>query len=338
MEFELVYQVNRAGWSALYDLRLDTEAAAPALDLGFHAQVTQQSGEDWDNVKIVLSTSSPQQGTEIPDPTQWWLYLNPKAAVSRSMGAASMNAAPMMQSSKSSVTALSAPKASMDMMVAAESVAATLQSSAFATNYVITRKKTIPSNTQKHRVTISESKHPASLLLVAVPRLQQAAFIEADIKYAGEEQLIPGPASIFRDGNFIGKTQLDAIAPGESFKLGFGQDDRVKVERKLLRQKDSDENSGWTYAKGERNYAWQTTISNFHKSNRTIEVREQLPKPRHEDIKVKEDSLRPKPEKEDPAMPGLKVWRLDIASKDKAVIDFNYLVRWPAGSRISGLE
>jgi uncharacterized protein (TIGR02231 family) len=221
--------------------------------------------------------------------------------------------------------------------MAADSIAAATETAAFAVNYVIKRKKSIPSDGQAHRVTISEASYPASLLLVTVPRLAQAAFIEAEVNYTGQEQLLPGEAGLFRNGDFVGRTSLAAVAPNESFSLGFGQDDLVKVERKLIDQK-SNPKSGFLAKKGQRRYLWETSIKNFHANSRRVEVREQLPRSRQDKIEVKALEMEPQAQAEDDSKPGLKIWNVEIGAKKEAIIRLGYQVKWPADSQVTGLE
>src|SRR5882672_4691776 len=63
---ELEYIVNAAGWRPMYDLR--TAADAKSVDLSYRAQVWQQSGEDWNEIALALSTAEPQRGAQGPDP------------------------------------------------------------------------------------------------------------------------------------------------------------------------------------------------------------------------------------------------------------------------------
>ena len=62
------YQVREASWRPFYDARLTTGEAGqkPALTLVRRAGIRQWSGEDWKNVKISLSTTSPQKGAQAP--------------------------------------------------------------------------------------------------------------------------------------------------------------------------------------------------------------------------------------------------------------------------------
>jgi uncharacterized protein (TIGR02231 family) len=205
-------------------------------------------------------------------------------------------------------------------------------------SFQIPSRRDIPSDGSDHRVGVAQDAYPVQLTLVAVPRLSPAAFLEGKITYGGEQTLLPGTAQLYRDGDFVGTTELEAKAPGESFDLGFGQDDQIRVERKAVKDEEGKAGGIFDMDKGERRYHWVTTVANYHGGTRLVEVREQLPHSRQEKIEVTAGDFKPKSDPEDGNKPGLKVWKMVLGPKEKTTIDFAYSVKFPAGSQISGLE
>ncbi len=65
------YTIKNAGWFPLYDVRA-TDIDSP-VSFRYKANVYQQSGTDWDNVNIVLSTGDPTTNNEKPDLDSKWL-------------------------------------------------------------------------------------------------------------------------------------------------------------------------------------------------------------------------------------------------------------------------
>ncbi|MGI9571027.1 MAG: mucoidy inhibitor MuiA family protein, partial [Desulfobulbia bacterium] len=65
------YQVRQAGWRPLYDARLYTGEAAKKSDLEITrlAEIYQSSGENWNSVKLSLSTTRPQSVSHAPELT-----------------------------------------------------------------------------------------------------------------------------------------------------------------------------------------------------------------------------------------------------------------------------
>lgn len=337
--FTLTYQVGGASWSPLYDLRLETEGEKPRMNLVFDAGVRQDTGEDWKNVSLVLSTARPTEGTQVPDPTDWWLdFLNRQVfQLERKMKVMTLGAA-----YKNADANFAAPESEADKdedaPAPAQPVLAQTVRSKYAMSFNIPTRRDIPSDGSDHRVGVAQDFHPVQLTLVAVPRLSPAAYLEAKITYGGEQTLLPGTAQLYRDGDFVGTTELEAKAPGESFDLGFGQDDQIHVERKAVKNEEGNAGGIFDLNQGEKRYRWVTTIANYHTGTRVVEVREQLPHSRQEKIEVSDGEFKPKPDPEDAGKPGLKVWKLALGPKEKTEIDFAYSVKFPAGSQVSGLE
>ena len=331
--FELNYFVDQAAWTPRYDLRLRADDKEPKLELDFLAQVTQQSGEDWGDVSMALSTARPTLDSQVPDPTDWWLdyqTIRPVMLKSMRMSRNNLDGSPSEAMMPASAAELSAAP------VQANYAAAEIHDLGPATLFNIKRRTSIPTGNQGQRVSIAHSVHPVQLLLVAAPRLSPAAFLEATVLYGGEIPLLPGPAQLFRDGDLAGDVQLEATAPGEHFTLGFGPDERIKVSRKRRAQREG--TTGLFSGKNRRSYDWDIKISNFHEGARDIEVREQLPRSRQEGIKVSALELVPKPLDEDPSKPGLQRWDLNLKKGEERILRLRYEVKWPEGQRISGLE
>lgn len=64
------YFVPNAGWTPTYDLRV--KDVAHPLEMGYKATIYQYSGEDWNNVKLILSTANPRKNNEAPELRAWY--------------------------------------------------------------------------------------------------------------------------------------------------------------------------------------------------------------------------------------------------------------------------
>jgi len=70
-KFSLNYVVSNAGWTPKYDIRVN-EISKP-LDLTSKADVFQNTGYNWEKVKITLSTGNPSESGEKPLLATWYL-------------------------------------------------------------------------------------------------------------------------------------------------------------------------------------------------------------------------------------------------------------------------
>lgn len=69
----LQYYVKNASWHPTYDIRV--ENIAKPMNINFRANVYQRSGEDWNNVKLSLSTGNPDEKNTKPELTPWYANL-----------------------------------------------------------------------------------------------------------------------------------------------------------------------------------------------------------------------------------------------------------------------
>ncbi len=77
-QFTLTYLVRKSGWYPTYDIRVK-DISSP-ISLQYKANVFQQSGEDWKDVKLYLSTGNPNEDGTKPVINPWFLkYYYPSA-------------------------------------------------------------------------------------------------------------------------------------------------------------------------------------------------------------------------------------------------------------------
>ncbi len=79
-EFTLKYVVHNASWFPTYDIRAK-DVNSP-ISISYKANVSQQSGEDWKNIKLTLSTGNPSvSGSKpelSPDYLNYGMYYKPQ--------------------------------------------------------------------------------------------------------------------------------------------------------------------------------------------------------------------------------------------------------------------
>ncbi|TSJ45830.1 mucoidy inhibitor MuiA family protein [Fluviicola chungangensis] len=76
IEFDFTYITHKASWKPYYDMR-SNGVGAPVL-LEAKGLVTQNTGIDWKNVKLILSTNDPYDNTQEPKIDPWYVnYYTP---------------------------------------------------------------------------------------------------------------------------------------------------------------------------------------------------------------------------------------------------------------------
>lgn len=322
------YQIWDASWKPLYDARLDEEGEKVTLtQLG---EVRQNTGEDWLDVSLTLSTAQPAEGVQIPRLEPWFIDFvrimpQDRQKLSKMMPPDERGALAAKELPQEVVAAFGVIMPEQAQVVASE----------FAAEYRIPGTARVPSDNTPHKFSITEHELDAHLAVQIAPKIAPRAFLLADTKYKGIAPLLPGSASVFRGGTFIGNSRLDMLRPGETVKLSFGVDDKVRVDYRLETGQRSKEGIFTKQQRVERRY--RIGVENYHTRPIEISLIDQVPVPQDERIKVEllKDSETPTKSDFDDRK-GVLAWIHTYAPEEKRIIQFGYAVTFPEGENIPG--
>jgi uncharacterized protein (TIGR02231 family) len=332
-EIDLTYHVSGASWRPLYDLVLDGDR----LDVSYLAEVTQQAGEDWPEVALVLSTTRVGQSQTLPELSPW--YIGRPQAVRRPGGAVPMSAMGGEAASSgpdgpgepqavafAARSQKTSPRAAR--MLAAEQ--AESESGAGLT-YTVARPLAVPGDGGPHKTLIARFDADAVLDYLTVPVLAPEAYLRATVTN-GTLLLLPGRARIFHGAQFVGETHLDTVAPGEEFEVQLGVDDQIKVERKLRRR-----SAGKALLGGTRtiDIGYEITVENHRDRDATVSVHDHIPVSTDGDVKVRARETSPPPAETDDL--GELTWNLVLTPRATATIRHRFTVEHPAQVTVTGL-
>lgn len=310
---EVSYVVDAAGWESRYDIRL----AGDALTLVWYGLVTQRTGEDWPECELRLSTARPASTVVVPELSPWYLDV-PRPVVPLPAGGARFAAAPALAMVESADAAM-AP------------VPAAVEHGTTASTYRPARPVAVPADGTAHRATVAAIDLSARLDHVTVPLRGPEAYVRATVGNTSEHTVRPGRASLFHDGEFVGVTDLAVWAPGEEVELALGVDDRVRVERELVRRSTGKAVLGGTRR---QEAAYRITVANHGPRPARITVVDQVPVSRSESIVVREVALRPEPAERDEL--GQVTWRLELAPGARAEVELAVRVDVAKGVELLG--
>ncbi|HLO86960.1 MAG TPA: mucoidy inhibitor MuiA family protein, partial [Nostocaceae cyanobacterium] len=217
--------------------------------------------------------------------------------------------------------------------IAAEIVTAEVAKQGNVVTFILNRGGNIPSDGKPHKTTIFQDDFPCKLNYIAMPKLVSFAYLQANIQNSPNgATLLPGKANIFRDDIFVGKIQLENIAPGQEFKLNLGIDEGLKIERDLAERQVDKKFMG---NQRKITFAYRIVITNLLDYAANLKVTDQLPVSRNEQIKVK--LTRSTPQIQLGEM-GILEWDLTIQSEGKQEIYYQFTVEHPPELQIVGLD
>lgn len=318
-ELRLSYQVRGPGWQPSYRATLDANKSTVLIER--QALVAQNSGEDWGNVQLTLSTGQPGRATQGRLPREWTLDVapppRPMAAAAPAMA---MAAAPSPVARSRNVT--EEDKISFDV--------STLDKG-FATEFAVPQRITVPSSGQRVTLALGSHTAPATLITRTAPAVEDAAYVVAQI--AQPPGVWPaGPAGLYRDGAFVGNGRIDfgapsAGAPAGSTSLSFGRDERVTVRAEPVQ--DLTGSTGFTGSRTERKTRRAYSVENRHTTAITLQVLHAAPVSRNEKIEV-ESRYQPQPaETAWNRTPGTAAWLQPLAAGATAQFSAEHTIRYP---------
>ncbi|HPX60296.1 MAG TPA: mucoidy inhibitor MuiA family protein [Deltaproteobacteria bacterium] len=333
LTLELATVVSRASWVPAYDVRL--AADAKSADLTFRAMVRQQTGEDWKNVDLTLSTARPSAGGAPPEMHPWRVSLyRPQPP----MAAPSVAYRTMAKKSRAR-NGMMMEMAGADMKMAAEVpesapaafATARLSEEQSSVAFRIPRPMDIPADGSQYGSVVAMEKLPVNMEFMAVPKLSPHVFLKSGIINKAAYPLLPGKVNTFVGNTFTGSSQLKKVASGEKFDLFFGADDQVTVKREELKQRKE----AGVFGSNKASYRYRIELANYRKAPITLLLRDQLPLAGDEEIKVSldEPSIKPDEQKND----GTLTWKLPLKAGEKKELNFGILVEYPKEREITGL-
>jgi uncharacterized protein (TIGR02231 family) len=331
VELDVNYVVGNAGWAPVYDLRaVDTKSP---IQLAYKASVFQSTGEEWQNVHIVLSTANPNLGGLKPELAAWYLeFYQPVVRNARFDDAKMKRAMP------------AAPMKSMDsrggdaqeMNVEAEEAASlsdfvtTVQTS-LNVEFDISIPQTVLSSAKPTVVDVKSTSVNANYEYAVAPKLDLDAFLLAKITGWEELNLLPGDANIFFEGTFVGKTFIDPNSIRDTLSVSMGRDKRIVVKREKVKGLSTRNVIGVNERQAS---AWEISIRNTKAESVKIVVEDQVPVSRNNQIEVTVADNGGAKQNQDS---GKLTWQLNLKPSENKKLTYKYEVKYPKDRRVDGL-
>jgi uncharacterized protein (TIGR02231 family) len=325
-EIELSYHATEVSWRPLYDLALSGEK----LSISYLAEITQRTGEDWPAADLAVSTARRGRHQSLPELSPWYVGrpkpppLPPMAAAPGRYESATTPAGGAMRPMAAPAQAVRAPMA--------EPLAAEVGESGAGLVYRISRPLAVPSDGSPHKTSIARLELDASLDHLVVPALAQEAYLRATVTNDSKLLLLPGPARIFHDGQFVGQTTMETVASGEEMELQLGVDDQIRVERELSRRATSKAVIG-----GSRtiDVSYTITVQNHRNGPAKISVHDHIPVSTDGDVKVRLREARPDPAETTEL--GELTWNVVLERGKSATISYRFTVEHPGNATLRGI-
>lgn len=309
-----------ANWSPVYDMRLTTGDAA-ALDIDRAVVISQQTGQDWTDVQLVLSTARPGEQT---GPSGVWAPLRriiPKEELERERGVV-MLSDQAEGFSRAVVSGLAEEVAQAPMAVAAQA-----DFSGATVTYIYPGRVDIRNGVEDLRLPLDTLNFEADVWAEAVPSRDQIAYRMAAFTNDTGEVMLPGRALIFADDTMIGFSQLPLLAAGADTEMGFGPLDGLRLTRATPRKSEGD--VGVFVSSNQLTEQAIITIENLSGQDWPVKLRDAIPYSEQDDLEVTFTASPPVTRRDPDGARGILEWDLDLAAGDRREVTLDYTLTWP---------
>ena len=319
------YFVAQAGWSSAYEVRVNGNENK--LEFFQLAKIFQNTGLNWQNVNLIVSTGNPGISNVKPNLTAMILGFRP------------INKNIEILSKTRTEDLLSSVATGSTFLNEVDDETKTIYLSDYNTqtnqmtrvDYNIPVKYNIESNNQIHTVNIKKSNLNTDFKYVTIPKLDSDAFLTASIANWDDLNLLPGEAKIFFDGSFVGNTTISNINTSDTLSIDLGRDRTIICERKKL---PSTTKEKILLDAKIIETAVEFSIRNTKNTAVNYSLVDQIPKSNDKDIEVKLiQSSNGKLNESN----GLVTWNLKLNPKETKTIKLVYQIKIPINKAISAI-
>ncbi len=335
LEIQLSYQIRNVSWYPLYDARLNTKNGK--MDLLQFGAVKQTTGEDWNNIKLTLSTAQPQRSTNLPTIQPMWVDIYyPESLLSKSRKQYSPKPTGLeVMSFTSNDEGIINER---EFRKSALYKTANINTKGFVSEYEIPGKISVKSDGTETKLMIGVFDTKSEMEIHIKPQIDNNAYLAVRSKLQGDSPILAGKVNLFRDGAYIGQSHIPLLRPSEEHILSFGIDDKISITRRTIKDETTDAGVIMRDNIIERHYI--TKIKNTHKNDVKIIAEESIPASKNDDINVEIISDATTPDYKEDALDikGLLQWSFYMKPKEEKKLKLGWKVTWPKDANLNGLR
>jgi len=296
------YQVPCSQWRPQHEAHLLSDGRIRLITQGV---VWQNTGEDWEDVEILLSTAKPGQGLDMELPPQDFLFLRKKTPQERKRIEVQMRDRVV---SKTGVTEKEVGEPPLPSDGGETRV------------YRVPEKVKILATGKPHILELEKSEMKGEAELIAIPELDSRVYLRSLTKNTGERPLLAGPVTLHREGTSVGKGELEFTGSNEDFYLWWGSEDLIKIERSVKTKDDK----ATLMQNRKVQYTTLLYIHNLTGEEKTFKLQERIPVSEIEGIRI---SVKELPEKaKDPDKDGFIFIPVSINAGEEKKLVISYVM------------
>lgn len=267
---KLSYLVYNAGWKPDYDIR--AEDISQPLQIVYRANIYQNTGNSWDNVKLNVSTGNPTTNGTVPELNTWYVDIQNKNIVMQ--GARGAEKATSMVAydavELNEVTSMNGPQTQT-------------QQTAVSTIYNISIPYSVPSNGKEYTVELQSNELTADFNYYAIPKIDHQVYLLARVTNWENLNLLAGNTNIYYKGTYIGRSYIDPAMAQDTLSLSMGVDPEVVVSKETI---NDYKKKRPIVSENKVTYSYVITAKNNKAADINLIIEDQVPLSKNKSVQV----------------------------------------------------
>ncbi len=319
-KLKMSYVVMNAGWQPSYDIRVD-DISDPAVII-YKANIWQNSGVEWKDVKVSLSNAAPMTAGALPVLNPWFIDFYQEYALNEMVVTGyGTRARPAARAAKAEEAAMMDLEASAPLPV-------TVSESTISFSFDVNVPKTIATGGKPETVELQRLTVPATYSYAATPKIASSAYLMGYITDWDKYNLLPGESNIYFSNTFTGKGYINTAELTDTLPVSLGADNSITVKRDRRTDFTSQKLIGTNRVE---TFSFLISVRNNKSKAVNVKLRDQLPLPQNSDITVEAVELTGGKQN---IATGEVTWDLTVAPRETKEIVFTYSVRYPKNRNV----
>ena len=324
-QIRLTYLVSGASWKPSYDVRISLDLTG--VSVSSIGQVNQRSGEDWDGVRLVLSTSMPQIGLDPPEVPLLIVseIIEPVVEDSEVIGIGGGTGG-KFGGRGGGPRSPAAPGGALAFAPSAEAV-----DYGITTQFIMPGKVSVAMNGEAHRFSIRTVPLEVEPERYIVPSQSDNAYLRAEVTHTGDSVLLAGTAKMFLGPDYLGESSFPLLRQNDSTVLNLGIDPNLEVIYETLEDYRDDPVSFSLSSTSRitRRYRASLRLAPSAKGAVLVVVEESLPISNSDKVEVEIGDIVPDAIESDEAMAerkekGTYQWRFTMNPGESKAVRWGY--------------
>jgi uncharacterized protein (TIGR02231 family) len=304
------------GWVATYDIK--AEDSGKDIELVYRAKVFNNTGLDWNHVKMKLSTGDPSLSASQPKLEPWYLSYSSRGRNNAVQGYTQdlntdygYNAHATGDGAGGTITYehIEVPQLSAE--------------------FDIKTPYSIPSDATPYLVEVDEFTLPATYKHFAVPVTDHDVFLLARITGWEDLNLVEGYANIYYSSTYVGQSYIQTHNTNDTLDISLGRDKKVLVTR--VKQKDFSSKK-LIGSNRKEVHSYKIVMKNNRAEAIEVDLLDQVPVSQDSDIEV---SIMETSDAEENELTGELKWHFNITPGQTKEVILTFAIKYPKSKPIA---